>query len=388
VAELNDVLGAILRDVAQARVTSDLFSRSVSLDYREDEILSGFPVPRVEVMQATIDLKFAVNDVERREVDPRAIMRARLGTFAADLARQVYSDLIATNPRGEELEDVIRTKGLTIEARLPVAIERTVVANLGDLEAAIDLKPEALARKLQGEVAELILKDDDLKEVLTRGTRVADIRERTSVAAATSIDALRREAARLRTAEGEIDLDRVPVTEYAARLGDRLYAEFVLANPRRVELLKVAAEQGVRLEQELPQMAENVLREDREALRTALEAEPDALVERLESELFRTVLRADPIKAVLTRRTRITDIRTRIATLVSTAIASFAKEVAAAIEAAQRGAVGVDVAVTTDELSDVHETAVSTLTVVSEVRNYEWVDVGGEGPAARRLQAQ
>ena len=387
-AELNDVLGAMLRDIAQARVAADLFSRNVSLDYQKDEVLSGFPVPRVEVTQASIDLRFAVNQVEQRPVDPRRIMLAHAGPFAALLARQLYGDLIESDPRAEELQALISDKGLALESELPVVLERSVVDNLPDLEAAISLRPDALVRKLQGAATDLVLADPDLKAVLTRGTRVADIRERLSVAAAGTVDGLTREAAKARTPEGELDLARVPVEEYARSLGERVYADMVLANPRRAELLEAVAEAGVDLEKEVPAAARRVLGEDPDALRVALEGEPDELVERLESELTRSLLAAAPVKAALTRRTRITDIRTRVATAMSAAVTRFAKQVAAAIEAAKKDPVSVDVAVTTSELTEVPEGVISSISVTSEIRNYEWVTVGEDGAPVRRLQPE
>jgi hypothetical protein len=382
-AGLNDVLGAILRDVAQARVTSDLFSRSVSFEYRDDEVLRGFPVPRVEVVQASLELKFAVNDVERTEVDREAFLRARASAYAAELGRQLYSDFIETNPRGDELVGIIREKGLALETQLPAVIGRTISDNLDDLETAMEGRPERLVRKLQGEVAGMVLADDDVKDVLTRGTLVSDVRERVSVASAAVVDALTREAARLRLPEGELDVGRLPLGEYAARLGERVYSDIVLASPRKAEIEKTAAEEGVRLDRELRAAAQRALTEDPEALRAALVEDPDALVERLESEVASAVLGVDPVKRVLTRRTRVTDLRTQVATAVTSSLVEFARDVRADLEAAERQALTVDVAVTNDQLAEVPETKVSQISVVSQIRNYEWVPTGEEGAPAR-----
>jgi hypothetical protein len=382
-AELNDVLGAILRDVAQARVTSDLFSKNVSVDYQQDEVLSGFPVPRVDVVQASIDLKFAVSNVERKDVDPQTIIRMRLTPFAAQLGRQLYSDLIETDPRGDELVELLREKGLALETQIPLIVEQTILDNIDDLEAAMAGKPETLVRKLQGEVAGLVLADDDVKDVLTRGTLVSDVRERASVASATLVDSLTREAERRREPEGEIDVGRLPVAEYAARLAERVYSDLVLASPRRAELERVAAEQRVQLDRELRVAAERVLAEDPEALKVALEGEPEAIVERLETELAATILDVEPVRRVLTRRTRVTDIRTRVATGIAGTLASFARDLRVAIDTVKREALAVDVAVTTDELAAVPEGMVSHISVVSQIRNYEWVPTGEEGAPAR-----
>jgi hypothetical protein len=386
-AELNDVLGAIVRDVAQARVIGDLFSRNVSLDYQQDELLRNFPVPRVEIKQASIDLRFAVNDVERKEVDPESIARARLPAYAAELAREAFSEFIETDPRGEELAEVIQTKGLALETQLPSVIQRTLSDNLPDLMAALENRPERIARKLQGEVAGLLLGDDDVKEVMTRGTRVADVREAISVAAASAVDAFAREVPR--DPAGGVDVDALPrdaIEARAARLGDTVTTNLVLANPRRTELLKAAAESGVQLDRSLRETAERVLLEDPKALKVALEGEPGPLVERLESELAASLLGEAQVRTVMTRRVRITDFRTRVGTLVSPSIASFAAELKAAIAAAQRQAVTVDVAVKTADLANLPENVVSQITIVAEIKNYELIE--GEGAGLPRLQPE
>jgi hypothetical protein len=384
-AELNDVLGAILRDIAQARVTGDLFSRNASLDYRRDELLRGFPVPRVEIKEASVQLRFAVSSVERRETDPRAVIQAQIAPFATRLGRQAYSDLIETDPRGDELTEIIARKGLALQTRLPAVIEATLSANIAELEAAVAGRPETLARKLQGEVAGLLLADDDVKDVLTRPTRVGDLRERVSVAAAASLAALARELPR-GDAPGRLSRDTIAAA--AARLADEVHADLVLANPRRSELQRAASEAGVSLDRELRDAAEKALLDDPEALEAALERDPDALAEKLEADLTGALLRAPNVRDVLTSRVRVTDLRTRVATLAATSLAGFVPELRAAIEAAERQALSVEVAVATKDLADVPETMISQVTVTSEIRNYEWVETGEPGATTFRLEPE
>ena len=61
--ELYQVVGATLRDVAQARFMSDLFSRQISFVYEGDGVLRRFPVPRVDINEAEITLYFAIKEV-------------------------------------------------------------------------------------------------------------------------------------------------------------------------------------------------------------------------------------------------------------------------------------------------------------------------------------
>ncbi|MCK4783042.1 MAG: hypothetical protein KAV87_04775 [Desulfobacteraceae bacterium] len=62
-AQLHQIIGAILRDIAQARVTSDIYSREVSLYYEQDSLLRTFPIPRSEIREVNIDLRFAISEV-------------------------------------------------------------------------------------------------------------------------------------------------------------------------------------------------------------------------------------------------------------------------------------------------------------------------------------
>jgi hypothetical protein len=95
------------------------------------------------------------------------------------------------------------------------------------------------------------------------------------------------------------------------------------------------------------------------------------------------------VRDVLTRGVRVTDLRTQVATTIASTVPAFAKQVGVAIRAAEAGGgTAVTVAVTTGELSDVPENAVSTISVVSQIRNYEWVDAGTEGVPAPKLQPE
>ncbi|MDH4240404.1 MAG: hypothetical protein OEW48_12650 [Phycisphaerae bacterium] len=66
-AQLHNIIGAILRDIAQSRVTSDLFSRKVSQYYEQDSLLRLFPVPRSEIRSVELELKFCISEIA---IDP------------------------------------------------------------------------------------------------------------------------------------------------------------------------------------------------------------------------------------------------------------------------------------------------------------------------------
>ncbi len=97
-AELYQVVGAILRDIAQARVASDLYTRSISLNYEQDSLLRRFPVPRADITDVEIDLKFAVSGVA---VDPSRLdaKNARvsmiLENYSSALTRETLDNMKA-----------------------------------------------------------------------------------------------------------------------------------------------------------------------------------------------------------------------------------------------------------------------------------------------------
>jgi len=65
--ELYQLIGAALRDVAQARFMSDTFSKQISFAYERDGVLRQFPVPRVDIDEAEITLHFVIKEVA---IDP------------------------------------------------------------------------------------------------------------------------------------------------------------------------------------------------------------------------------------------------------------------------------------------------------------------------------
>lgn len=60
-SDLNQIVGAILRDITKARVSSDMYSREAYRAFKDDQILQHFPVPRMDISSMEIDLKLAIS---------------------------------------------------------------------------------------------------------------------------------------------------------------------------------------------------------------------------------------------------------------------------------------------------------------------------------------
>ncbi len=66
---LNQVIGTILQDIGKAKQTADLSSKEIGEQYKKDDILKHFPIPRVGIKDLTINLKFSVTKVENGKIE-------------------------------------------------------------------------------------------------------------------------------------------------------------------------------------------------------------------------------------------------------------------------------------------------------------------------------
>jgi hypothetical protein len=93
-AELHQVIGSILRDIAQARITSDIYSRNLSKYYEQDPLLRRFPTPRSEIDEVEIDLKFTISGIafNPSQDESREAMAANVFIKYADHLSQTFFD--------------------------------------------------------------------------------------------------------------------------------------------------------------------------------------------------------------------------------------------------------------------------------------------------------
>ncbi|MEE4265471.1 MAG: hypothetical protein V2I56_22480 [Desulfobacteraceae bacterium] len=93
-AELHQVIGSILRDITQARITSDIYSRNLSKLYEQDPLLRRFPAPRSEIDEVEIDLKFAISSITYNpsQDENREAMAANIFIKYADHITQTFFD--------------------------------------------------------------------------------------------------------------------------------------------------------------------------------------------------------------------------------------------------------------------------------------------------------
>lgn len=89
--DLHDIIGSILSDITSARNTSDLFSRKLVKYYEQDTLLRYFPVPRAEIKDITLEIKFAVEGVS---IDP-AKTSSKKGKVS-NIIEKYFDDMVYT----------------------------------------------------------------------------------------------------------------------------------------------------------------------------------------------------------------------------------------------------------------------------------------------------
>lgn len=106
-ADLQQILGAILRDLAKARFSADLYSRSIARYYEGDYLLRKFPVPRADVEEVELDLKFSIAEVLSSEVNHESQEANAAVLFERSVERLVSTFLNLAGSR-EEKESGLR----------------------------------------------------------------------------------------------------------------------------------------------------------------------------------------------------------------------------------------------------------------------------------------
>lgn len=151
-ADLRDVVGAILRDVTEARGQADLAVRDLVSSYAKDPILRAFTIPRTEIRDLKIDLKVAV-----RSVDDSPDDRARKEQRVRDIVRSSIASLpFPLDPRSEQ--SIIK---MGLLSPSPDSIEK-------ELSAAAKNEAVRLAESVKMEVYRDLIVIEERKDVEIR----------------------------------------------------------------------------------------------------------------------------------------------------------------------------------------------------------------------------
>ncbi|MEQ8355343.1 MAG: hypothetical protein RH942_07390 [Kiloniellaceae bacterium] len=114
-ADLQQVVGAILRDMAKARFSADLYSRSIARYYENDYLLRRFPVPRADIEEMELDLKFSIAEVPGSEVNKESQEANAAVLFERSVERlvSIFLDLARDRNDNDEAFNEVWWKYLT-----------------------------------------------------------------------------------------------------------------------------------------------------------------------------------------------------------------------------------------------------------------------------------
>jgi hypothetical protein len=176
-AELTEVIGTILKDLAHSRVISDAFTRDVSREYEKDPILVDFPVPRVEIREAKVDFKFAVNHVGSRAIDRDTVLQAQVREMTAAIGKGLFETLVLRSPARKKLVQVLAEKEIQLDRFLAAVSAEVVGANRSALDSALAGKPATLVRRIQVAEEKALRSQAAIWEILKSVNQVAAIQE-------------------------------------------------------------------------------------------------------------------------------------------------------------------------------------------------------------------
>lgn len=150
-ARLSDTLGSLLRDIAYSRVKSDMFSRDASLEYVKDPVLKLFPVPRVEIRNADVELSFAVVEAQQAEVNLSQVSLSVLLDNLPGFREKLLSSRVKPSRRAPEFAtvgDLLKDKRPWIEAEVGNRLQEYFRANIESLTPQIIDAPEGFGKML------------------------------------------------------------------------------------------------------------------------------------------------------------------------------------------------------------------------------------------------
>jgi hypothetical protein len=182
--ELHQILGSLFSDIARSVFTSDLYSRDISRYYEQDGLLRHFPVPRTEISELELDLKFAISEIEINptqsvafEADAATIFIDLSHTLSEGFYKELHKSLVELREQGRLISDeVLKQAASGVETiYLGQDLLRFFLRQHGSLiedgELRVDKAQEEILEILQTKVKYLVgeeLSDKDKKDLLKR----------------------------------------------------------------------------------------------------------------------------------------------------------------------------------------------------------------------------
>ncbi|MDC0710179.1 hypothetical protein POL68_17005 [Stigmatella sp. ncwal1] len=195
---LAHLVGAILKDLSQARMGSDAYSRDISRYYEQDPLLRGFSVPRADLESVELDLKFAFKSAkltEARDMDTEDRIRSLVDEYKLRASKRAVDLLIAellgmqeahaaasgaekqpgegatdASPADDATEDTANSKDSKAQKRLDLLLyelqelkEAIAAENSQKAASEVDVSEEVPLKALWHQVV-MMLEDSGLKQ--------------------------------------------------------------------------------------------------------------------------------------------------------------------------------------------------------------------------------
>lgn len=180
-AQLSQIIGAILSDITRARAISDTYTRDLKPSYEQDPFLKFLSVPRTDIKEVTLELKFAIIKGENETSSTAKLPEAKVIIYAAshyegasqELSEGSY-DISSLTIGNDQLSSLKVPKGMKVtlyehaglEGRTKSFTEDTpwVGDDFNDLTSAI-------------KVEKLLVADLETLEVEVVGSQLKGLRE-------------------------------------------------------------------------------------------------------------------------------------------------------------------------------------------------------------------
>jgi hypothetical protein len=155
-AQLKDIIGAVLRDLSEAQDTAVRYSSALSQEYRLDPVLKQFAVPRADLGEVDIDLKFALKSVTPAPNRPERVVADAATTFqsfaadAATSATKAVTSLLGAPPSdGNGSGPQFSAQDATERGQLGAAVSSSTVVDYlkQRISEALFAKRDELVRK-------------------------------------------------------------------------------------------------------------------------------------------------------------------------------------------------------------------------------------------------
>lgn len=158
-AKLSNVVGGLMRDLAQSHTISDAFTVDVLDTYRRDTVLAQIPVPRLSIREARLTLRFAVDAVEDREavLEPAELQDLWLEAVRDRVVPKALTEVgrIDNKRVVGAFERRLKTGGATVSIDPETLAndgreEELIASTLGFLAREVDALPPSTRKSFEG----------------------------------------------------------------------------------------------------------------------------------------------------------------------------------------------------------------------------------------------